>query len=382
MKKDKAPAVNDKGTDFGIIKTTASGTEFPLIDEALLKSRIHTIRGVKVMLDADLAEIYGYTTKAFNRQVKNNIEKFDNDFRFQVTKEEHYEILRCKFCTLELSETKNSQSLESKKLTLEQGKYSKFLPFAFTEQGIYMLMTVLKGERATAQSKALIRLFKQMKDYIVAENQQLIGNTGIVEFAMQTVQNTREISTVSTRVENLSGEVLNVQDRLGQMDISLQKVMENFIDPSTYKHFLIFDGQKLEADVAYMKIYGMAKKSIIIIDNYVGVKTLDLLRGIAKNASIQIFSEQWGDERITPAIKADFEKARPDVSLKIDRPNRKFHDRYMFLDYGLPSEKIFHCGASSKDGGNKVTTIMQIECPEMYHPIIEEMKKQSAVEKS
>ena len=108
------------------------------------------------MLDADLAEIYGYSTKAFNQQVKNNIEKFDDDFRFQLTRTEYREILGSKF------------------LTLEQGKNSKTSPYVFTEQGIYMLMTVLKGERATAQSKALIRLFKQMKDCIV-ENQQLIG---------------------------------------------------------------------------------------------------------------------------------------------------------------------------------------------------------------
>ena len=330
---------------------------FSLIDENFLKLRIYTIRGVKVMLDADLAEIYGYSTKAFNQQVKNNVEKFDDDFRFQITRTEYREILGSKF------------------LTLEQGKYSKTSPFAFTEQGIYMLMTVLRGERAIAQSKALIRLFKQMKDYIVTENQQLLGNAGIAEIAVQTAQNTRDFASVSSKVETLSGEVHNVQDRLGQMDLNLQKVMENFIDPTTYKHFLIFDGQKLEADVAYMKIYGMAKKSFLIIDNYVGVKTLDLLRGIVKNASVQIFSEQWGDERITPAIKADFEKARPDVSLKIDRPNRKFHDRYMFLDYGLPSEKLFLCGASSKDAGNKITTIMQIECPEMYHPIVEELRK-------
>ena len=75
--------------------------EFPLIDETLLKSRIYTIRGVKVMLDADLAEIYGYTTKAFNQQVKNNIEKFDDDFRFQLTRTEYREILGSKFLTLE-----------------------------------------------------------------------------------------------------------------------------------------------------------------------------------------------------------------------------------------------------------------------------------------
>ena len=347
--------MNKQKTTSTKVTCVAEKPNFSLIDESLLKSKIITIRGVKVMLDADLAEIYGYTTKAFNQQVKNNIEKFAEDFRFQITRKEYREILGSKF------------------LTLEQGKYSKTNPYAFTEQGIYMLMTVLKGDLATRQSIAIIRLFKKMKDYIVSENQQLLENAGFTEFAVQTVQNTREIATVSNKVEAISGEVHDMREDLGKMNLDLQKVMENFIDPSTYKHFLIFDGQKLEADVAYTKIYGMAKKSITIIDNYVGVKTLDLLRGIAKNTSIHIFSEQWGDERITPAIKADYEKARPDVSLKIDRPNRKFHDRYVFLDYGLSNEKLFICGASSKDSGNKVTTIMQIEHPEVYHELIESL---------
>ena len=347
--------MNIQKTTSKKVPCVAEKSNFSLIDETLLKSKILTIRGFKVMLDADLAEIYGYTTKAFNQQVKNNIEKFAEDFRFQVTRKEYREILGSKF------------------LTLEQGKYSKTNPYAFTEQGIYMLMTVLKGDLATRQSIAIIRLFKKMKDYIVTENQQLLGNAGFTEFAVQTVQNTREIATVSNKVEAISGEVHDMREDLGKMNLDLQKVMENFIDPSTFKHFLFFDGQKLEADVAYTKIYGMAKKSITIIDNYVGVKTLDLLRGIAKNTSIHIFSEQWGDERITPAIKADYEKARPDVSLKIDRPNRKFHDRYVFLDYGLSNEKLFLCGASSKDAGNKVTTIMQIEHPEVYHELMESL---------
>ena len=131
--------------------------EFSLIDEDLLKSRIYTICGVKVMLDADLAEIYGYSTKRFNEQVKCNIERFDADFRFQLTRDEYLSILR------------------SEKPTLEQGKYAKYLPYAFTEQGIYMLMTVLRGDLAILQSKAIIRLFKQMKDYIIEENRTLLG---------------------------------------------------------------------------------------------------------------------------------------------------------------------------------------------------------------
>ena len=135
------------------------------------------------MLDADLAEIYGYSTKRFNEQVKNNIEKFDEDFRFQLTSDEVITCSRSKKSALK------QENLRSKKSASSWGGL-RYAPYAFTEQGIYMLMTVLKGERAIAQSKALIRLFKQMKDYIVAENHQLLGNNGITEIAAQTIQNT------------------------------------------------------------------------------------------------------------------------------------------------------------------------------------------------
>jgi len=315
-------------------------SEFSLIDENMLKSRIYTIRGLKVMLDADLAEIYGYSTKAFNQQIKNNIEKFDEDFRFQLDSEEIEGLSRSKFLTsMQIKGVKGGRS---------------YAPYAFTEQGIYMLMTVLKGERATAQSKALIRLFKQMKDYIIAENRNLLSNEGLVQIAVQTERNTKDIAVIQS---------------------DLQKVMENFVDPSTYKHFLILNGKKLEADVAYTQIYGMAKKSIAIIDDYVGVKTLDLLRGIAKGVSVTIYSDEQGFESLTDQIKNDFSAARPDVKLLTNRTRGKFHDRYIFLDYGLKGEKLFHCGASSKDAGNKITTIMQIENTEIYHILMDKLKR-------
>ena len=358
MKKVVAAATN-----VGEVEVSAK-SEFSLIDENMLKSRIYTIRGLKVMLDADLAEIYGYSTKAFNRQVKNNIEKFDEDFRFQLTKEEYYEILRCKNCTLEFTET----YLELKKMTLKQGKYTKYLPFAFSEQGIYMLMTVLKGERATAQSKALIRLFKQMKDYIVAENRSLLGSDGIAQIASHTVQNAKDIAEIRDGLAETREDV-------SVMKSDLQKVMENFIDPSTFKHFLILNGRKLEADVSYMQIYGLAKKSITIVDDYIGVKTLDLLREIAKGVAVTIYSDECGFETLTDRMQKDFLKARPDILLNVYETNGKFHDRYIFLDYGLKSEKLFHCGASSKDAGNKITTIMQIEYTEAYHSIIAMLKE-------
>ena len=316
---------------------------FSLIDENLLKSRIYTIRGVKVMLDADLAEIYGYETRKFNEQVKYNIEKFDNDFRFQLSKDEYAQLDRT--------------SLISEFRTSKRGGTRK-LPFAFTEQGIYMLMTVLKGEQATAQSKALIRLFKKMKDYIIDENKSLLEFDGIAQVAAHTIQNTKEIA--------------EIRQDVSIMKTDLQKVMTNFIDQNAHKHFLILNGQKLEADVAYTQIYGMAKKSVIIVDNYMDVKTLDLLRCVAKGVTITIVSDQYGQTRLTDSMRDDFKATRPDVVLEDVKPaGNIFHDRYIYLDCGTPDEKLFHCGESSKDAGNKITTIVRLEDVAGYKAIFE-----------
>ena len=117
-----------------------------LIDDLSIRDKIHTIRGVKVMLDFDLAEIYGYSTGAFNRQVKNNAEKFEgDDFMFRLNDEEASLVSRCKNYIL------NDGS--------KRGSNIKYNPYAFTEQGIYMLMTVLRGELAVRQSRALIHTF-------------------------------------------------------------------------------------------------------------------------------------------------------------------------------------------------------------------------------
>lgn len=112
-----------------------------IVDELSLKEKIYIIRGQQVMLSFDLAEIYGYEHKRFMEQVRNNIEKFDDDFMFQLSKNEY-------------------DNLKSEISSSSWGGRRK-MPYAFTEQGIYMLMTVLRGDLATLQSKTLIRLFKQ-----------------------------------------------------------------------------------------------------------------------------------------------------------------------------------------------------------------------------
>ena len=149
-----------------------------------------------------------------------------------------------------------------------------------------MLMVVLKGDLVIHQSKALIRLFKQMKDYIVSENLQLLGPES-PQIASYTIQNIKDIA-------DIRGELAETRADVSEMKSDLQKVMENFIDPSSFKHYLILNGKKLEADAAYAQIYGMAKKSVIVLDNYVDVKTLDLLRSVGKGVSVTIFSDRYG----------------------------------------------------------------------------------------
>ena len=154
---------------------TETSKETVLISDDVIKNKIYYIRNQRVMLDFELAEIYGYTTTRFNEQVKNNSEKFDDDFMFQLTKSEF-------------------DNLISKKSTSSWGGRRK-LPYAFTEQGIYMLMTVLKGQLAVKQSKALIRLFKQMKDFVV-ENRDFISSKELAQIALQTNQNIKDIAEI------------------------------------------------------------------------------------------------------------------------------------------------------------------------------------------
>ena len=310
--------------------------EIAVIDETTIKSKIYYLRNQKVMLDFELAEIYGYTTTRFNEQVKNNAEKFDDDFMFQLTKSEF-------------------ENLISKKSTSSWGGRRK-PPYAFTEQGIYMLMTVLRGELAVKQSKALIRMFKQMKDFII-ENQDFISPKDLVQIAIQTNKNTKDIAEIKSQMATKE---------------DLKKVMENFIDPDTYKHFLLMNGDKIEADVAYTKIYKSAKKSIFVIDNYIGLKTLELLRTAKDNVEVIIFSDNVRNkDMLTKSILNDFIRDYPNINLKMKIAGKKYHDRYISIDYGTENEAFYLCGASSKDAGNKISSITKIEesAKDLYHTL-------------
>ena len=298
----------------------------PELNEDTIKSKIYEIRNQKVMLDFDLAKIYGYTTRAFNQQVQRNINKFDEDFMFQLTKEE-FDII-----------------LKSQNVTSSWGGM-RYMPYAFTEQGIYMLMTVLKGELATKQSKTLIRMFRIMKDYI--SNNAITGINEIIRLTETVQEHSKDINEI-------------------KHDLSI--VMENFIDPSTYKHYLILDGEKIEADVAYQNIYKLAKYSLYIIDDYIDAKTFELLK-IANAKDMVIMTDNKS--------KVDIQMLLNDAGINARiLKNKRCHDRYIILDYNKESERIYHCGASSKDAGNRVTTIMQVENIELYHKLIDEMLRE------
>ena len=228
----------------------------PELNKDTIESMMYTIRGQKVMLDFDLAKIYGYTTKAFNQQVKNNNTKFPERFMFQL---EQIEVLKT-------SRSKNLTAIMQEPGS-KGGRTS--LPYAFTEQGIYMLMTVLKGDLATRQSIALIDAFKEMKDYIVESN----GLTG----ANEVIKLVKTVNEHTNKIDNIESK--------------LSLVMDNFIDPSTYKHYLILNGQKIEADIAYQEIYSKAKYTLYIIDDYISIKTLQLLKACKSNIDIKIFSD-------------------------------------------------------------------------------------------
>ena len=278
------------------------------VTEEYLKEKLYKIRGKSVLLDADLAEIYGYDTKGFNRQVKNNIEKFDEDFMFELTDEE-LEDLRYKNCTANISSK------------------SRYNPHVFTEQGLYMLMTVLKGPLAVKQSKALIRTFKKMKDYIL-ENRDLIGQREILQLSMETANNRIEINKINSDM------------------ISIEK---------------------------------QAKSSIYVVDNYIGLRTLVHLKNSPTGVDIILFSDNVGNNKLHNIEFADFCKEYPTVKLSMKKTGGIFHDRFIVLDYGTADERVFLCGASSKDAGARITSIVEDYGISKYAPVIATLLKNSTL---
>ena len=328
------------------------------ITEEYLKERIYEIRGQRVILDADLSEIYGYTTKAFNQQVKNNIEKFDEDFMFELTDDE-VENLRSNFLTANL----NSKS--------------RYNPHVFTEQGLYMLMTVLKGPLAAKQSKALIRTFKKMKDYIL-ENRDLIGQREILQLSMETANNRIEINKINSDMISLEKQISDVAEGLKDVvtKSELADMMNSFVSDDNDK-WLMFNAKFSSADEVYESIYKQAKSSIYVVDNYIGLRTLVHLKNSPTGVGIILFSDNVGNNKLHNIEYTDFRKEYPTVKLSMKKTGGIFHDRFIVLDYGTADERVFLCGASSKDAGARITSIVEDYGIAKYNSVIAVLLKNS-----
>ena len=340
----------------------AETTEVIIVSEETLQDKIFNIRGYKVMLDVDLADIYGYETKNFNRQVKNNQQKFEgDDFMFQLSDEELEELLRCKNCTLNRGGGR--------------GKHVKYNPFVFTEQGIYMLMTVLRGELAVKQSRALVRTFKKMKDYIM-DNRELIGQREYIRLSMQTAENIRDISKLKSDIGSVERQMCDVMDQLSNVvsKSDLAEMMNSFVDDED-NGWLMYNTKYCTADLAYTSVYSQAKKSIFVVDNYIGLRTLVLLKNAPTGVSVTLFSDNVGGNKLHFVEYTDFCKEYPGLNITMKKTGGIYHDRFIVLDYGTDNERIFLCGASSKDAGARVTSIVEDFGVNKYKTLIDKLLK-------
>lgn len=276
--------------------------EIAIHNNEWIKDKIYTIRGEQVMLDFELAEIYGYETKRFNEQVKHNIERFDEDFRFQLTDEEFNAILRSKISTSSWGGT-------------------RYKPYAFTEQGIYMLMTVLKGELAVAQSKMLIRMFKEMKHFL-QNNANIFAEINTIK------QNLLETNVHQKEADKRIDELFTLMDKYNVEE----------------KQGIFFQGQIFDAYAKFESFIAQANKEIVLIDGYVDLSVLERLSRKSREVNVVIYTDP--KTKLTVQDIQKFNAQYPTLTLK---HTTKMHDRFLIVDGKI----LYHIGASLKDLGKK-----------------------------
>ena len=267
-------------------------------DNIKIENMIYEIRGKKVMLDSDLAMLFGYETKQLNRQVLRNINRFPENYCFQITDTE-YISLRCQNGTL-----KNGR-----------GEHRKYLPYVFTEYGITMLAGILKSELAIKMSLRIVDIFITMKNYI---------NTSLIEqkyFNELTIKNTEDIKLLQESFDKLNTKESN--------------------------NHIFYEGQIYDAYSLLIDILSKARKEIIIIDNYAGKKLFDIIKDI--NVNVKIYTEN-----IDNISKEKYEKQYNNLEII---NTHIFHDRFIIID----NKELYHSGASFKDLGTKCFAITKID---------------------
>lgn len=277
-----------------------------------IQNRIYTIRGVQVMIDGDLAELYGVETKRLNEQVKRNIERFPVEFCFQLTSEEN-EYLRSQIVT---SKTPSLKSQNATSNTNRGGR--RYLPYAFTELGVAMLSGVLRSETAVQISIQIINTFVAMRKFIASNGQ------------------------IFQRIDNLERKQLVHKI---EADEKFNRIF-NAIEEKEHKpkQGIFFDGQVFDAYKFVSDIIRTSKKSIILIDNYVDDTVLTLLAKRKKNVKVKIFTKT-----ISKRLALDVKKYNSQYPTLEIKEFRNAHDRFLIID----DKDVYHFGASLKDLGEK-----------------------------
>lgn len=274
-----------------------------------IQNLIFTVRGKQVIFDKDLAQIYGVETKNLNRAVSRNIDRFPEKFRFQLSKSEFDEFetaLRFQIGTLKKG----------------RGQHRKYLPYAFTEQGVAMLSAVLRSKTAVNVSIQIMDAFVSMRKFI-GSNAQLFQRLDRIE--LKQIEQDDKFNIVFDAIE--------------QKDISP-------------KQGIIFEGQIFDAHAFVSKIIKSAKKSIILIDNYIDESVLTILSKRRKNVDGKIFTKSIS-KRLALDIKK-FNAQYDPITVEILENN---HDRFIIVDH----QTMYHSGASLKDLGKKISAFSQFD---------------------
>lgn len=268
-----------------------------ILEEKEIKNKIYTIRNKQVMIDSDLAELYGVEIKRLNEQVKRNIERFPDDFMFQLNEEE-FDSLRSQFATLNEG----------------RGQHRKYLPYVFTEQGVSMLSAVLRSPTAIDMSVKIIRAFVNMRRFI-SENAQIFKRLDNLEKYQKI--NDEKFEQIFNAIEN-------------------KEVKQN--------QGIFFNGEIFDAYVFVSDIIKKAEKSIILIDNYIDESVLTIFAKNTNNIKIEIYTKN-----IDEKLKLDVKKYNEQYgNIKLKKFNDS-HDRFLIID----EKEVYHFGASLKDLGKK-----------------------------
>ena len=199
--------------------------------------------------------------------------------------------------------------------------------------------------------------FVEMSHYI-RQNEQLIPYQEIQRLEINQYH-------MSDRIQNLEDNMVTRAD--------LADLLKLFDDGLQNEEILILDGEPFKADIAYQAIYGKAKRSVIIVDDYVGPKTLRHLAAIKAKVSVTIISDNKGGNALKQSDYSDFLTEYPVRNISFIKSMNRAHDRYIVIDNGTRDMKLYHCGASSKDAGKRITTITRIIDMSTYKTIISQL---------